>query len=73
MEVTQEQLLDIFKAGFRVAESKLKKGGQDVATNCEIEADAVPIVANILKREFYAEYPRKAGKTARLDSYKGVF
>lgn len=75
MEVTNEQLLDIFKAGFRVAESKQNRVGSNdvVATNSEIELDAIPIISNIIKRPCYVEHPRKHGNGIRSDLYKGIF
>lgn len=81
MEVTPEQLLNIFKAAYRVGEAKKQRGQTEmVASNSEIEADAVHIIGNILGVKTYFFQPRQGGKTKQLemikmgqDLYQGVF
>lgn len=48
VDVTNKTLLDIFKCGYRIAESKSNKSNL-VASNKEIECDGVPIIENLLK------------------------
>lgn len=82
MQITEEQLLLIFKAAYRLGEAARhsRKGHTVISSTEEIEADAFPIIANTLNREFYNYKPRQGGKArlvglvARLqkDLYEGV-
>jgi hypothetical protein len=67
MEITSQHLLEIFKAGFRVGENRRihNQSSEVVASNSEIEADAIPIITNIIKRELRVQYARQGGKTLR--------
>ena len=82
MEVTPENLVDIFKAAYRIGEAKrFKTLDQNlVASNEEIETDAIPVIGNILGVKAYFFQPRQGGEKKQLemikmgqDLYQGVF
>lgn len=70
MEVTPQQLMEIFKAGFRVGENYRMKNLNPaiVASNEEIEADGYFIIFNVLGA--YLAFARRCG---RVEQAKKLF